>query len=102
MQRDAQVAHDTGVSLRELIKTDPATGLKILPHWLAQPYFRPLPPPHPNSKNHPKKGSEMGMLFTLAVQTWGCWTNFFVVEKRGISEAFEEGGEGVKKVRLGV
>ena len=23
---------------------DEATGLKIMPHWLAQPYFRPPPP----------------------------------------------------------
>lgn len=28
----------------DLVKVDDATGLRILPHWLAQPYFRPLPP----------------------------------------------------------
>ncbi|KAF8239166.1 Dus-domain-containing protein [Tricholoma matsutake] len=50
MERDAQAARDSGVSLRDLIKTDPATGLEILPHWLAQPYFRPLPPPNLNLK----------------------------------------------------
>ena len=60
LQRDAQAVCETGVSLRDLIKTDPATGLKILPHWLAQPYFRPLPSPNFNSKNGPK-GSETGM-----------------------------------------
>jgi tRNA-dihydrouridine synthase 1 len=52
VQRDAQAAHDAGVPLGELIKVDPATGLNVLPHWLAQPYFRPLPPPISN----PKKG----------------------------------------------
>jgi tRNA-dihydrouridine synthase 1 len=43
LQRDAQAARDGGVSVKDLVKTDPATGLEILPHWLAQPYFRPLP-----------------------------------------------------------
>ena len=32
------------VPLVNLVKVDESTGLKILPHWLAQPYFRPLPP----------------------------------------------------------
>lgn len=27
---------------QELVKVDELTGLRILPHWLAQPYFRPL------------------------------------------------------------
>jgi len=31
-----------GKTLEELIKVDQSTGLKVLPHWLAQPYFRPL------------------------------------------------------------
>lgn len=26
--------------MEELIKLEPTTGLKVLPHWLAQPYFR--------------------------------------------------------------
>ena len=30
-------------TLEELVKVDPATGLKVLPYWMAQPYFRPLP-----------------------------------------------------------
>lgn len=42
MRRDAIAANDK--SIDELITIDPATGLKILPHWVAQPYFRPLPP----------------------------------------------------------
>lgn len=31
--------------LRNLVTTDAATGLKLLPHWVAQPYFRPPPKP---------------------------------------------------------
>lgn len=41
MQRDARAAEGTPVD--ELITVDPATGLKILPHWVAQPYFRARP-----------------------------------------------------------
>ncbi|KIL71126.1 hypothetical protein M378DRAFT_65606 [Amanita muscaria Koide BX008] len=41
MQRDEEAVKD--VPLRSLIKTDPKTGLDLYPHWLAQPYFRPLP-----------------------------------------------------------
>ncbi|CAL1693795.1 unnamed protein product [Somion occarium] len=43
MRRDAMDVNDKTID--ELITIDPATGLKILPHWVAQPYFRPLPPP---------------------------------------------------------
>ncbi|TFY78902.1 hypothetical protein EWM64_g5114 [Hericium alpestre] len=41
MDRDAEAAAEKSVA--ELITYDKATGLKVLPHWLAQPYFRPLP-----------------------------------------------------------
>lgn len=41
MRRDAETAE--GKSIEELITVDPSSGLEILPHWLAQPYFRPLP-----------------------------------------------------------
>jgi hypothetical protein len=34
-----------GVPIEQLITVDPTLGIKILPHWLAQPYWRPLPPP---------------------------------------------------------
>jgi len=37
MDRDAAAA----LAAREEI--DPASGIKVLPHWLAQPYIRPLP-----------------------------------------------------------
>jgi hypothetical protein len=39
-----------GLSVEQLIKIDPTTGLKVLPHWLAQPYFRPLPEPQRQSQ----------------------------------------------------
>ena len=44
-QQDAEEAADQ--SIEELIMIEPTTGLKILPHWLAQPYFRPLNSKHP-------------------------------------------------------
>lgn len=31
-----------GKEPEELVKVDEATGLRVLPYWLAQPYFRPL------------------------------------------------------------
>jgi len=34
-----------GLPVEKLIMVDPALGMKILPHWLAQPYWRPLTPP---------------------------------------------------------
>ncbi|KIM64170.1 hypothetical protein SCLCIDRAFT_62590, partial [Scleroderma citrinum Foug A] len=40
MERDAQEAADR--SIEDLITIEPTTALKVLPHWLAQPYFRPL------------------------------------------------------------
>jgi tRNA-dihydrouridine synthase 1 len=46
-KRDADEAE--GLSPEQLIKTDPVTGLKVLPHWLAQPYFRPLQHLQPNN-----------------------------------------------------
>lgn len=46
-QAAADAAKDTPP--RELVKTDEATGLPLLPYWLAQPYFRP-PPPTPKVK----------------------------------------------------
>ena len=46
-QRDTKEVE--GLSAAELIKVDPATGLKVLPHWLAQPYFRPQPTAETNT-----------------------------------------------------
>lgn len=42
-QRDARDGEE--LFMEELIKVEPTTGLKILPHWLAQPYFRVQPTP---------------------------------------------------------
>ena len=41
-QRDAKAAEGT---IEGEIRLDRETGFKIVPHWLAQPHFRPLPPP---------------------------------------------------------
>ena len=40
-QRDVKAAE--GTPLKDLITTEPITGIKVMPHWLAQPYFRPSP-----------------------------------------------------------
>ena len=32
-----------GVPVEQLVTLDPTQGIKILPHWLAQPYWRPFP-----------------------------------------------------------
>ncbi|KAJ7594477.1 Dus-domain-containing protein [Mycena floridula] len=40
MDRDAKEKQD--IPIEDLITLDEGTGLKILPHWLAQPYFRPV------------------------------------------------------------
>jgi len=39
MDRDAKNAE--GKTSEGLLRVDPGTGLKVLPHWLAQPYWRP-------------------------------------------------------------
>jgi len=43
MDRDMKRAE--GVPIEQLITMDPTRSIKTLPHWLAQPYWRPLPPP---------------------------------------------------------
>ncbi|KAL4259920.1 tRNA-dihydrouridine(16/17) synthase [NAD(P)(+)] [Pleurotus pulmonarius] len=50
MDRAAEEAEDSGKTWDELITVEPTTGLKILPHWLAQPYFRPLKSREPSTK----------------------------------------------------
>jgi len=55
MDRDAKEM--VGLSVEELIKLDPVSGLKILPHWLAQPYFRVSTTLKENTtKQTPKRG----------------------------------------------
>jgi len=53
-QRDAEEAADR--SIEELITIEPTTGLKVLPHWLTQPYFRPLNSKHPEREPTSPKG----------------------------------------------
>jgi len=31
-----------GVPIEQLITVDATLGIKVLPHWLAQPYWRPI------------------------------------------------------------
>lgn len=40
-QRDAKEAE--GTPPEDLVKIHTTAGLRTLPHWLAQPYFRPPP-----------------------------------------------------------
>ncbi|KAG1878419.1 dihydrouridine synthase-domain-containing protein [Suillus tomentosus] len=45
MERDAAEAMEGGQMIDDLITIEPTTGLRVLPHWLSQPYFRPLKSP---------------------------------------------------------
>lgn len=45
MERDAAEAMKGGQLVDDLITIEPTTGLRVLPHWLSQPYFRPLKSP---------------------------------------------------------
>jgi len=40
---DEQSAPFEGIDVETLATIHEPTGLKLLPHWVAQPYFRPLP-----------------------------------------------------------
>ncbi|KAF5352603.1 hypothetical protein D9756_006316 [Leucocoprinus leucothites] len=53
MERDEKAA--AGKPLKDLIEIDATTGLQVMPHWLAQAYFRPPPPPKPEPQ--PKKAT---------------------------------------------
>jgi tRNA-dihydrouridine synthase 1 len=42
--------------VEELVRLEPTTGLKILPHWFAQPHFRVQPTSTKNAtKTEPKR-----------------------------------------------
>ncbi|KAG6864012.1 hypothetical protein C0991_001092 [Blastosporella zonata] len=57
LEEDAREMTDGGkIPLRELVIKDEATGLDVLPHWVAQPYFRPLKPPVEKKKKGGKEG----------------------------------------------
>ncbi|KAK7037637.1 tRNA dihydrouridine synthase [Paramarasmius palmivorus] len=47
MDKDAVDAAASGQDVEELVATEESTGLRILPHWLAQPYFRVTKKPQP-------------------------------------------------------
>ncbi|KAG2364815.1 dihydrouridine synthase-domain-containing protein [Suillus spraguei] len=50
MERDAVEAIKGGQMIDDLITIEPTTGLRVLPHWLSQPYFRPIKSPTEASK----------------------------------------------------
>ncbi|KAG1842232.1 dihydrouridine synthase-domain-containing protein [Suillus subalutaceus] len=50
MERDAAEVMKGGQTIDDLITIEPTTGLRVLPHWLSQPYFRPLKSPTEASK----------------------------------------------------
>ncbi|KAH9912162.1 Dus-domain-containing protein [Epithele typhae] len=43
LDADIEAAGAKDKPLEELARLDPATGFPVLPHWLVQPYIRPLP-----------------------------------------------------------
>ena len=47
-------------SLEELSPVDEATGFPVLPHWLAQPYIRPLPA-EPDAAQPPLESEKSGI-----------------------------------------
>ncbi|KAG6877082.1 hypothetical protein C0992_010928 [Termitomyces sp. T32_za158] len=52
LQEDARIATEDGnIALEELVRRDEKTGLDMLPWWIAQPYFRPLPVPVAGKKS---------------------------------------------------
>ncbi|KAG6899399.1 hypothetical protein C0993_010595 [Termitomyces sp. T159_Od127] len=56
LEDDARVATEDGrIALEELVRTDEKTGLDLLPWWIAQPYFRPLPVPVAGKKGKDKE-----------------------------------------------
>ncbi|TFK19665.1 Dus-domain-containing protein [Coprinopsis marcescibilis] len=55
-ERDAaELTQNGAVPLEDLIKVDEKSGLRVLPYWLAQPYFRAAPPPNANANEKKKK-----------------------------------------------
>ncbi|KAF7313180.1 tRNA-dihydrouridine synthase 1 [Mycena kentingensis (nom. inval.)] len=51
-ERERAAVEESGEtkSNSELVKVQEGTGLRLLPWWLAQPYWRPLPPPKPEGE----------------------------------------------------
>ncbi|KAG8831494.1 hypothetical protein FRC17_003066, partial [Serendipita sp. 399] len=51
LENDKLAAEKEG---KDYVRIDPETGLRFVPHWLSQPYFRPPPPPPPSTKRQKK------------------------------------------------
>ncbi|PCH34469.1 Dus-domain-containing protein [Wolfiporia cocos MD-104 SS10] len=61
LEEDVCAAEEAGRGLEACAAWDEAAGLPVLPHWVAQPYFRPLPPPEEEGKGKSKgKGGKPG------------------------------------------
>ncbi|GLB39710.1 putative dihydrouridine synthase (Dus) [Lyophyllum shimeji] len=96
LENDARTAAKDGeILLWSLVTMDPATGLDVLPHWLAQPYFRPLKAvvEKPKGKKGAiEKGAEAGS--DPAVESEQ------VVKRPLVMEALVQGEAGTKKARV--
>ncbi|KAI0962653.1 hypothetical protein AcV7_001449 [Taiwanofungus camphoratus] len=66
MERDEKAAE--GRSLEDLVTIDQSTGLPVLPHWLAQPYFRPLLPLPAEGGKMKTKGKEKASTAQLGTE----------------------------------
>ncbi|KAG2022289.1 tRNA-dihydrouridine synthase 1 [Coprinopsis cinerea AmutBmut pab1-1] len=81
MERDAKEATKDGtIPLEDLVTTCPKTGLRLMPHWVAQPYFRPLPVPQPPQEKAKRKKKRGGAAKEVEVE------EVKVVEKVGEME----------------
>ncbi|KAM5538367.1 hypothetical protein V8D89_007969 [Ganoderma adspersum] len=56
----ADIEAASGKSLEKLSPVDPATGFPVLPHWLVQPYIRPLPA-EPEAAKPPAQNGKSGV-----------------------------------------
>ncbi|KAI0776333.1 Dus-domain-containing protein [Trametes elegans] len=61
---EADIEAAKGKTLQELSPVDEATGFPVLPHWLAQPYIRPLPA-EPEVAEPPKESQKSGIEVTV-------------------------------------
>ncbi|THG97976.1 hypothetical protein EW026_g4138 [Hermanssonia centrifuga] len=92
MLRDATAAESCTAD--ELVTIDPSTGLKILPHWLAQPYFRPETAQKLAQVRVNDKRTE------IAAEELQDVDDSIIVGKRAASERTPEPDELAKRVKL--